>query len=36
MSKTIANNADDVEIDFNNAKLKLVYFNNNWDILNHS
>lgn len=35
-SKTIANNADDVEIDFNNAKLKLVYFNNNWDILNHS
>lgn len=34
--KTIANNADDVELDFNNAKLKLVYFNNNWDILNHS
>lgn len=34
--KTIANNAGDVEIDFNNAKLKLVYFNNNWDILNHS
>lgn len=34
--KTIVNNADDVEIDFNNAKLKLVYFDNNWDILNHS
>lgn len=35
-SHTILRNNGDVEIDYNNAKLKLVYYNNNWDILNLS
>jgi hypothetical protein len=33
-SKAVLNNADGILVDFNMAKLKFVYYDNNWDVLN--
>jgi hypothetical protein len=33
-SNPVLNNADGILVDFNMAKLKFVYYNNNWDVLN--
>lgn len=34
--RTIAQNSDDIELDINGTKIKLVFYNNNWDILSLS